>query len=96
MTLEPKPGLPTDPDNPRAFIEIFTDISGFFVINNESGWYEGWPLWDLRLPRVAEPLADGRAAFGTITPAGAAALAARGTGNNVPGNFFTLDEARCV
>jgi hypothetical protein len=91
MTLEPKPGLPTDPDNPHAFIDIFTDISGLFVINNESGWYEGWLLWDLRVPRVAEPLADGRAAFGTITPADAAALAARGTGNNVPGNFFTLD-----
>jgi hypothetical protein len=91
MTLEPKPGLPTDPDDPRAFIDIFTDISGLFVINNESGWYEGWLLWDLRVPRVAEPLAGGRAAFGTMTPADAAALAARGTGNNVPGNFFTLD-----
>jgi hypothetical protein len=91
MTLEPKPGLPTDPDDPRAFIDIFTDISGLFVINNESGWYEGWLMWDLRVPRVAPPLLDGRAAFGTMTPADAAALAARGTGNNVPGNFFTLD-----
>ena len=91
MTLEPKPGLPTDPDDPRAFIDIFTDISGLFVINNESGWYEGWLQWDLRVPRVAAPLADGRAAFGTITPADAAALAARGTGNNVVGSFFTLD-----
>jgi hypothetical protein len=91
MTLEPKPGLPTDPDDPRAFIDIFTDISGLFVINNESGWYEGWLLWDLRVPRVAEALADGRAQFGTMTPADAAALAAVGTGNNVPGNFFTLD-----
>ena len=26
-----------------------------------------------------------------MTPADAAALAARGTGNNVPGRFFTLD-----
>ena len=91
VTLEPKPGLPTDPDDPRAFIDIFTDISGLFVINNESGWYEGWLMWDLRVPRVAAPLADGRAQFGTMTPADAAALAARGTGNNVPGNFFTLD-----
>ncbi len=41
MTLEPKPGLPTDPNDPRAFIDMFTDISGLFVINNESGWYEG-------------------------------------------------------
>ena len=91
MTLEPKPGLPTDPDDPRAFIDIFTDISGLFVINNESGWYEGWLTHDLRVPPVAEPLADGRARFGTITPADAAALAALGTGNNVPGNFFTMD-----
>ncbi|MCC6862670.1 MAG: hypothetical protein IT158_29115 [Bryobacterales bacterium] len=91
MTLEPKPGLPTDPNDPRAFIDMFTDISGLFVINNESGWYEGWMTWDLRVPRVAEPLAGGRAQFGTMTPADAAALAARGTGNNVPGRFFTLD-----
>ena len=41
IALEPKPGLPTDPDDPRAFIDIFTDISGLFVINNEAGWYEG-------------------------------------------------------
>ena len=91
MTLEPKPGLPTDPDDPRAFIDIFTDLSGLFVINNESGWYEGWLMWDLRVPAVATPLADGRARFGTMTPADAAALAAMGTGNNVPGHLFTLD-----
>jgi hypothetical protein len=91
MTLEPKPGLPTDPDDPRAFIDIFTDISGLFVINNESGWYEGWLTWDLRVPAVAEPLADGRARFGTITPADAAVLVSMGTGNNVPGRLFTLD-----
>jgi hypothetical protein len=91
VTLEPKPGLPTDPDDPRAFIDMFTDISGLFVINNESGWYEGWMLHNLRVPPVAAPLADGRAQFGTMTPADAAALAARGTGNNVPGRFFTLD-----
>ena len=91
ITLEPKPGLPTDPDDPRAFIDMFTDISGLFVINNESGWYEGWMLHDLRVPPVAAPLADGRAQYGTMTPADAAALAAMGTGNNVPGHFFTLD-----
>lgn len=91
MTLEPKPGLPTDPDDPRAFIDIFTDLSGLFVINNESGWYEGWLMWDLRVPAVAEPLADGRARFGTMTPADAAVLASIGSGNNVPGRLFTLD-----
>jgi hypothetical protein len=91
MTLEPKPGLPTNPADPRAFVDMFTDISGLFVINNESGWYEGWMTWDLRVPSVAEPLADGRARYGTMTPADAAALAARGAGNNVPGRLFTLD-----
>jgi hypothetical protein len=91
LTLEPKPGLPTDPDDPRAFIDMFTDISGLFVINNESGWYEGWLTHDLRVPPIAEALADGRPQFGTMTPADAAALAAIGTGNNVPGRFFTSD-----
>src|SRR5262245_58203826 len=85
VTLEPKPGLPTDPDDPRAFIDMFTDISGLFVINNESGWYEGWMIHDLRVPPVAPALGDGRARYGTMTPADAAALAAMGTGNNVPG-----------
>ena len=42
VVLEPKPGLPTDPNNPRAFNDVLTDISPLFVINNESGWYEGW------------------------------------------------------
>ena len=59
LALEPKPGLPTDPDDPRAFIDIFTDIRGLFVINNESGWYEGWMIHDLRVAPVAPP--DGRA-----------------------------------
>ena len=41
VVLEPKPGLPTDPNNPSAFNDVFTDISPLFVINNENGWYEG-------------------------------------------------------
>jgi hypothetical protein len=28
LVLEPKAGLPTDPNDPGAFIDIFTDISG--------------------------------------------------------------------
>jgi hypothetical protein len=90
LELEPKPGLPSDPDDPRAFIDIFTDIRGLFVINNESGWYEGWMIHDLRVPDVGHPV-NGRAPFGTITPDDAKLLAAMGTGNNVPGNFFTVD-----
>ena len=52
LALEPKPGLPTDPNDPGAFIDIFTDISRLFVINNESGWYEGWMIHDLVVPDV--------------------------------------------
>jgi hypothetical protein len=92
VVLEPKPGLPTDPNNPRAFIDVFTDISGMFVINNESGWYEGWMIHDLTVPSVnSTPRKDGHAQFGTILPADAAALKKMGTGNNVPGATFTLD-----
>src|SRR2546425_9664492 len=67
VVLEPKPGLPTDPTDPRAFIDVFTDISGLFVINNESGWYEGWMIHDVTVPAV-DPVArpDGHARFGKI------------------------------
>ena len=93
LVVEPKPGLPTDPNDPRAFIDIFTDVSGLFVINNESGWYEGWMIHDLVVPSVASPRKDGsgNAQFGTITAADAAALRSMGSGNNVPGNIFTVD-----
>src|SRR3984893_12361187 len=92
VVLEPKPGLPTDPNNPRAFIDVFTDIDPMFVINNESGWYEGWMIHDLTVPKVnAMPRKDGHAQFGTILPADAAALKAIGSGNNVPGNIFAMD-----
>jgi hypothetical protein len=75
----------------RAFIDIFTDIDGLFVINNESGWYEGWMIHDLRVAPVAAPFPSGRPQFGTITAADAAALAAMGNHNNVTGNIFTVD-----
>src|SRR5882672_1644366 len=93
LVLEPKPSLPTDPSDPNAFIDVFTDIDPMFVINNESGWYEGWMIHDLTVPNIAPPRSDGTgaAAFGTITAADATALAAMGTGNNVPGNVFTMD-----
>ena len=92
LVLEPKPGLPTDPNSPRAFIDVFTDISGLFVINNESGWYEGWMIHDLTVAPVNKNRrADGHAQFGTILPEDAAVLKAMGSGNNVPGHFFTVD-----
>ncbi len=91
IALEPKPGLPLDPDDPGAFIDVFTDISGLFVINNESGWYEGWMIQDIPVPAIANAREDGTAQYNTITPEDAAALAALGSGNNVPGNIFTVD-----
>jgi hypothetical protein len=91
VVLEPKPGLPTDPRDPGAFIDIFTDISGLFVINNESGWYEGWMIHDLVVPRMAPPRTDGHAQFGTLTSADANAILAWGEHNNMPGKFFTRD-----
>ena len=91
LVLEPKPGLPTDPNNPRAFIDVFTDISGLFVINNESGWYEGWMIHDLTVPAITKPRPDGHAQFGTITKADAEDLREMGSGNNIPGHIFTMD-----
>ena len=91
LVVEPKPGLPTDPNDVRAFIDVFTDVAGLFVINNESGWYEGWMIHDLRVAPIAAPLAGGRARFGTITAADAAALAAIGSHHNAPGEIFTVD-----
>ena len=91
LALEPKPGLPTDPGDVRAFIDVFTDISVLFVINNESGWYEGWMIHDLVVPAVAAPRSDGHAQFGTLTEDDAKALAHMGSGNNVPGHTFTSD-----
>jgi hypothetical protein len=91
VVLEPKPGLPTDPNDVRAFIDIFTDISGLFVINNESGWYEGWMIHDLRVAPVAAPHSNGRPKFGTITQADAATLKAMGNHHNVFGQIFTVD-----
>src|SRR3954462_7068615 len=78
VVLEPKPGAPTDPNEADAFIDVFTDISGLFVINNESGWYEGWMIHDLVVPTVANPRNDGHAAFGKLTAADAMAVAAMG------------------
>jgi hypothetical protein len=89
--LEPKPGLPTDPNDPRAFNDVFTDISPLFVINNESGWYEGWMIHDITVPPVAPSRPDGHAQFGMITQRDAEVLKRMGTGNNVPGHIFTVD-----
>jgi hypothetical protein len=91
LVVEPKPGLPTDPNDPGAFIDVFTDVSGLFVINNESGWYEGWMIHDMEVPAVSPPRPDGHAQFGTMTRADADAIVSLGAGNNVPGHLFTTD-----
>jgi hypothetical protein len=92
IVLEPKPDLPTDPTNPRAFNDVFTDVSGLFVINNESGWYEGWMIHDILVAPVSKtPREDGHAPFGMLLLADVQALAGMGAGNNVPGNVFTMD-----
>jgi hypothetical protein len=91
MVVEPKPDLPTDPNDVRAFIDVFTDLHPLFVINNESGWYEGWMIHDLRVAPVAPPRPDGKAQFGTILQADADALHAMGSGNNVFDHLFTTD-----
>jgi hypothetical protein len=91
VALEPKPGLPTDPNDVEAFNDIFTDISGLFVINNESGWYEGWMIHDLVVPSVAPPRSDGHAQFGMVTAADAIAIGALGKHHNVAGKVFTVD-----
>jgi len=92
QVLEPKPGLPTDPSDVRAFIDVFTDISVLFVINNESGWYEGWMLHDIVVPEIASACSDGHSSkFGKITQEDAQLLAQMGAGHNVPGAIFTMD-----
>ena len=67
------------------------DIPPLFAINDESGWYEGWMIHDITVPNVAAPRNGGHAQFGTITQRDAAILSRMGTGNNVPGNIFTVD-----
>jgi len=91
VVIEPKPGLPTDPRHPKAFIDVFTDISPLFVINNESGWYEGWMIHDLVVPETAPPRRDGHAQFGTLTAQDAAELKEMGHHHNVVGAIFTTD-----
>jgi len=91
VALEPKPGLPTDPTNPHAFIDVFTDISPLFVINNESGWYEGWMIHDLVVPATAPRRSNGHAQFGMITAEDAEKLSKMGRYNNVAGAIFTTD-----
>jgi hypothetical protein len=89
--LEAKPGAVVDATDPRSLVDIFTDVCGLLVINNESGWYEGWLISDVRVPDTHPPGQDGHAPFGFITQADADALAKLGTGNDAAGNLLTVD-----
>ncbi len=91
VVLEPKPGLPTDPRHPKAFIDVFTDISPLFVINNESGWYEGWMIHDVVVPDVAPARRDGHAQFAKLTAADAEELREMGRHHNIAGQLLTTD-----
>ena len=96
MVFEPKedlPGDPQSPEDPAAFIDMFTDISGLFVINNEAGWYEGWLIRDLTVPAtIAELDSKGINPWGTMTQADYDALRARSQDSvNTPGSIFTGD-----
>jgi hypothetical protein len=92
LVVEPKPGLPRDPRDKGAFIDIFTDVSGLFVINNESGWYEGWMIRDVRVPQVCKKLRDDdHACFGGMSQDDADAIAMIGSHHDTPGKIFTTD-----
>ncbi|MCW5805365.1 MAG: hypothetical protein KIT31_23550 [Deltaproteobacteria bacterium] len=91
LAIVPGPGRPASPGDPRASIDIFTDLRGLFAIHNESGWYEGWMIHTVRVAEIAPADGNGRAPFGKITEADAKLLKAMGTGNNVPLALFTVD-----
>jgi hypothetical protein len=90
--LEPKADAVVDANDPRSLVDIFTDVCGLVVINNESGWYEGWITHDIRVPLVDTAALSGQpASFNHITQADADALKALGEGHNLPGAIFTTD-----
>ena len=92
MVFEPKVGLPGNPTSftdPAAFVDMFTDISGLFVINNEAGWYEGWLIRDLTIPTEIAPL-DPLSVnpWGTLTQADFDALPRNEEGANQLGSIL--------
>mgnify|MGYP000224031982 FL=1 len=95
MVFEPKVGLPGNPtsfEDPAAFVDMFTDISGLFVINNEAGWYEGWLIRDLTIPTEIAPL-DSLSVnpWGTLTQEDFDALPRNEEGVNQLGAIYTMD-----
>jgi hypothetical protein len=90
MVVLNKAGQPTDPADPATPIGVYLDIAGLQPAMAEGGSYELFALYNTLVPPVAAARANGQAQFGTITAEDAAILAKQGTGNNVPGNIFTL------
>ena len=95
LVFEPKdglPGNPQSPDDPAAFVDMFTDISGLFVINNEAGWYEGWLIRDLTVPTVISPVdSQGVNPWGTCTQEDFDSLPRNAETVNGLGSIFSLD-----
>jgi len=91
----PKPGLPTDPNNPAAPSSTYLPTSTRCLSStNESGWYEGWMIHDLTVPQVNANASRRRpcAVWAPILQAGCR----RSEGNGEWGiisraNIFTMD-----
>ncbi len=91
MVARTRTGQPGgDPTDPATTIGVYVDIAGLQPAMAEGGAYELLALYNTLVPPIAAPRPDGRAQFGTITPDDAVILARQGTGNNVPGNIYTL------
>lgn len=73
-----RPGLSSDPADPRTPIGVYLDIAGLQPAMAESGVYELFALYNTMVPPSAEPRADGQAQYGTITPDDAKALSQMG------------------
>lgn len=85
-----KPGLPTDPSDPRAHVGVHIDISGLKTVKAEAGWYEATFMYTTKIPPVAPPRANGLAQFGTMTPEDYQIMSSQGEGyNGVVGHVFT-------
>lgn len=79
-----------DPNDPATTIGVYLDIAGLRPAMAEGGSYELLALYNTLVPPIAAPRANGQAQFGTITQEDANILARQGTGNNIPGNVYTL------
>jgi hypothetical protein len=90
MVVLDKPGITTDPSDPRSHVGVYVDISGLKTIKGESGWYEATLMYTTQIPPVAEAREDGHAKFGFMTPEDHAIMSAQGTGYNATiGHVFT-------